>query len=53
MQNKPQQYSLFPTRDSVEEVIEEAKAQLPITDENQLVALLQIHQNTLISLLKV
>lgn len=42
------QPSLFPTRETLEEVFQEALAQLPITDPNELVALLQLHQNTLI-----
>ncbi len=44
------QQSLFPTAASLEEVFAEAKAQLPITTENQLVALLQLHSNTVLTL---
>jgi hypothetical protein len=47
-QQPPAQLTLFPSRDSVQTVFEEARAQLPITTENQLIALLQLHQNTLI-----
>lgn len=43
------QLSLFPTRDSVAQVVAEAKAQLPITEENKLVALLQMHENTILA----
>lgn len=46
-----EQQSLFPTRTSMEEVIAEAKAALPITNENQLIALLQLQQNTLLNTL--
>lgn len=48
-QNPPLQQSIFPTRDSVEDVVSEALAQLPITSKNQMRALLSIHQNTVIS----
>ena len=46
------QLSLFPTYDSLEQVMAEAKADLPITTTNQLVALLQTHENTLIHLIQ-
>jgi hypothetical protein len=46
------QLSLFPTYDSLEQVMAEAKADLPITSELQLVALLQTHENTLIHLIE-
>lgn len=48
-QNPPVQQSIFPTRDSIEDVVSEALAQLPITSKNQMRALLSIHQNTVIS----
>jgi|SaaInlStandDraft_7_1057024.scaffolds.fasta_scaffold490143_1 hypothetical protein len=44
------QMSLFPTRDSIEEVEQEALAMLPITNGNQLIALLRMQQNTIHSL---
>lgn len=43
-------HSIFPTRDTLEEVIDEAKAQLPITDEHTLVALMKIQENTLLAI---
>lgn len=49
---KMEQQSLFPARDSLREVIEEAKASLPITNPNQLVSILQLHENTLIKQLE-
>ena len=42
-----EQLSLFPTADSVEEVIAEASAQLPITNHNQVVALVRLLENTI------
>lgn len=44
--------NLFPTRDTLAEVIAEGKAQLPITDENVLVALLQLQRNTLLNIMR-
>ncbi len=44
------QETLFPTRDTVEQVIQEGKAMLPITNQNDLVALLQLQMNTVINL---
>jgi hypothetical protein len=46
----PQLNPLFPTRDSLREVKEIGIAMLPITSANQLVALLNSHQNTILSL---
>jgi hypothetical protein len=46
----PHQISLFPTRDSLQQVEQEAIASLPITEPNQLIALLQIQANTLAAL---
>ena len=45
-----EQHSLFPTRDSVEEVVQEGLAQLPIQTPNALIALLQLHGNTVVKL---
>lgn len=50
MAKEPQQQSLFPTADSLEQIEAEAKAALPITDENELMALLHKHQNTILHL---
>lgn len=47
---KVTQLSLFPVRKSVAQVIAEGKAQLPITTANELIALLELHQNTILSL---
>ena len=41
------QTSLFPIRESLQQVEQEAIAQLPITTPNQLIALLRLQQNTL------
>jgi hypothetical protein len=48
--SKVTQLSLFPARKSVKQVIAEGKAKLPITTENELIALLELHQNTILSL---
>jgi len=45
------QISLFPHRDSLQQVEQEALAQLPITNSIELIALLRLQQNTLYSLL--
>ena len=50
-QAKPEQKTLFPCRDSLEEVYAEASAQLPIADHNQLIALLHMHNNTILNLI--
>ena len=44
-----QQQSLFPAKNSVKELEQEALMQLPITDANQLLTLLRTQQNTIIS----
>ncbi len=44
------QTSIFPTRDSLQQVEQEALASLPITEPNQLIALLQMQANTLAAL---
>jgi hypothetical protein len=49
-QIKPEQKTLFPTRESLEEVLAEASAQLPITTHNQLVSLLHLQTNTVLNL---
>jgi hypothetical protein len=42
-----EQLSLFPRRDTVQQVINEGIASLPITNQNDLLALLYLHQNTI------
>ncbi len=49
--NITEQPSLFPTRNTLEEVESEALAQLPITSPNKLVALMRLQQNTLIKMM--
>jgi hypothetical protein len=44
---QPANMSLFPYRDSIQQVEAEGLAQLPITKPNELIALLRIHENTL------
>ena len=46
----PRQHPMFPTRDSIKQVVDEGVAMLPITSTNQLIALLHLHQNTILSL---
>jgi hypothetical protein len=46
----PQQHPMFPTRDSIKQVVDEGVALLPITTPNQLIALLHMHQNTILHL---
>lgn len=40
---------IYPTDESLDHFFIRAKARLPITDENELIALLFIHQNTIIN----
>lgn len=47
MADDDKQLSLFPVRDSLEEVIQEGLAMLPITNPNQLIALLNMQANTI------
>ena len=42
-----EQMTLFPRRDSLQQVIDEGLALLPITTPNQLLSLLYIQQNTM------
>lgn len=44
------QLTLFPARTTLKEVMQEGLAQLPITTNNELIALLHLHQNTIINL---
>lgn len=43
------QLNLFPTRDTLEQVEQEALAMLPITSENQLLAVLRMAENTILN----
>jgi len=49
---KPTQLPLFPYRESIQQVVEEACQRLPITDRNEMVAILNTMQNTVIHLLE-
>lgn len=43
------QMSLFPSMDSLDEVISLAESKLPITDKNELISLLMMYHNTLLN----
>ena len=43
------QLTLFPSRDSVEQVEQEAIAMLPIENANVILALLKLHENTILA----
>jgi hypothetical protein len=43
--------SLFPTMGSLQEVIDDAKAKLPITNENTLMTIIGAYHNTLLDLI--
>ena len=47
-----EQRSLFPTRASVKQVVQEGLAKLPIDNPNDLIALLELHKNTVINSLR-
>ena len=47
--NIPQQLSLFPTANCIEEVEEQAIASLPITTRNQMIAILRHAENTILA----
>ena len=53
MAKPTEQLSLYPTADSVEQVVQEGLAKLPIENPNELVALLQLHSNTIINLMRI
>ena len=42
--------SLYPTMNSIQEVIDMAESKLPINNKNELFAILMIFQNTLLNL---
>ena len=44
--------TLYPTLNSLQEVIDKAKAQLPVNCQNQLTSILFTYHNTLLNLLK-
>lgn len=50
--NQPEQISIFPTANSLEEVQQIGLASLPITEPNQLIVLLQMQANTIHSILE-
>ena len=54
LDNKPRlnNQHLYPRKDSVTDVTAYAKSQLPITNENDLLAILALQQNTLIHISK-
>lgn len=43
------QMSLFPSMDSLDEVISLAESKLPITDKNELISLMMMYHNTLLN----
>lgn len=47
-----EQKTIFPSRGSLQQVKEEATASLPITTENELIALLNIQENTIYRLIE-
>ena len=47
--NKEEQLSLFPVEDNLQAATALITSKLPIQEENELIALLAIHHNTLIS----
>ena len=49
---KPIYMSVYPTMDSLQEVVDKACASLPIKYRNELIALLMTYQNTLLKELK-
>ena len=48
----PKPQPVFPTMGSIQEVIDLAESRLPITDKNDMTALLAIYHNTLLKLIK-
>ena len=47
-----EQKTIFPSKGSLQQVKEEATASLPITTENELIALLNIQENTIYRLIE-
>ena len=52
MADETEQETIFPSRNSLEALTAEAKTLLPITKENELISLLQMHRNTLLQVQK-
>lgn len=50
--NSPVQQNLFPVMENLKEVQQVALSKLPITDANELIALLHLQQNTLLTTLE-
>lgn len=50
--SQPKPQPVFPTMGSIQEVIDLAESRLPITDKNDMTALLAIYHNTLLKLIK-
>lgn len=48
----PKPQPVFPTMGSIQEVIDLTESRLPITDKNDMTALLAIYHNTLLKLIK-
>jgi hypothetical protein len=49
---KPEPQTIYPTMDSINEVIELASSKVPVTKRNEMYALLMTFQNTLLKLMK-
>lgn len=50
--SQPKPQPVFPTMGSIQEVIDLAESRLPITDKNDMTALLAIYHNTLLKVQK-
>lgn len=50
--SQPKPQPVFPTMGSIQEVIDLAESRLPITDKNDMTALLASYHNTLLKLIK-
>jgi hypothetical protein len=48
MNSNLQQMTLFPTKNTLQEAVDYAQSQLPITEPNQLVSCLMVYHNTLL-----
>lgn len=49
---KPEHQKLYPTKDSLEEVVDEAMASIPINNTNELTRVLMTYHNTLLSIMR-
>jgi hypothetical protein len=45
----PEQFTLFPTASSTNEVINSVASRLPITDKNELIAVMRTYHNAILS----